>query len=178
MNNTMMTRVAGALALALGVSAGVAMAQPTRARAFGPRAFGSQMNGPLGGLLAVRPDLPLATLKLTDAQREQVRGILNGHRDETRAVAEKARAALEGLRAASAAAVDEAAVSQHSAALGEAIGEAAVLRAKVRGEVLAILTPEQQTELQRIQAAREERQKQFQERRAKRMQERRDKRQR
>ena len=118
------------------------------------------MGGPLGGLLALNPDLPLPALNLTDAQREQVRAIMQSHRDEGRAVAEKASGALEALRKATEESVDEGAVSQHSQALGAAIGEAAVLRAKVRAEVFAVLTPEQQAEANKIAAERRTRMQQ------------------
>jgi Spy/CpxP family protein refolding chaperone len=41
------------------------------------------------------------------------------------------------------------------------IADAAVQRARVRGEIMAILTPEQQAEAAKIQADREQRMKQF-----------------
>ena len=146
---------AGALALAIGMAApaaaqpGFGFGQPGDFdRRGGPG--GRPGGGPLGGLLALHPDLPLAALNLTDAQREQVRTIMQSHRDEGRAIAQKAHAALESLRKAGEGTVDEGAISQQSQALGAVIGEAAVLRAKVRAEVFAILTPEQQAEATKI----------------------------
>jgi Spy/CpxP family protein refolding chaperone len=115
------------------------------------------MGGPLGGLLAVHPDVPFQALELTDAQREQVRTIIQGHRDEGRVLAEKAHDALEGLRKATEGTVDEGAAVQHGQTVGGVITEAAVLRAKVRGEVFAILTPEQQAEANKLQAQRQQR---------------------
>jgi Spy/CpxP family protein refolding chaperone len=151
--------VAGALALTLGL-AGAAAAQPGVGRGPGGpdgpgRGGRGMMGGPLGGLLAVHPDLPLSALSLTDAQREQVRTILQSHRDEGRAVHEKANAAMEALRKATEGTVDEGSVAQQGQILGAAIGEAAVLRARVRTEVFAILTPEQQAEATRIAAQRQ-----------------------
>ncbi|BCS31276.2 hypothetical protein TBR22_A04760 [Luteitalea sp. TBR-22] len=173
------------LALTLGV-AGAAFAQPPQGgrgsgpgmppphggpdgpgghegRGFGPGRpgeGGGRMMGPLGGLLALNPDVPLASLNLTDAQREQVRTILQGRRDEGRALMERARGAMEAMQKATAGtAIDEAAAIERGQALGAVIGEAAVLRARLRNEVLAILTPEQQAEARAMAADRMERQR-------------------
>jgi len=117
--------------------------------------------GPLGGLLGLHPELPLPALNLTDAQREQVRTILQGHREEGQALMQRGHTALESLRKATEGTVDDGAASQQGQALGAVIAEAAVLRARVRGEIMAILTPEQQAEAAKIQADRELRMKQF-----------------
>lgn len=163
----------GAVALTMGLAA-VAAAQPGPGGPGGepgdrggrpehgrPWGRGGMMGGPLGGLLAVHPDLPLPALNLTDAQREQVRTILQGHRDEGKALMDRATAATEALRKATAGTVDEGAAAQQGQAVGAVIAEAAVLRAKVRAEVLAILTPEQQAEAAKIQAQRDARMPQF-----------------
>lgn len=165
--------MAGALALTMGLSV-MAAAQPARGgRGFGGHGFrgpGGPGGGALGGLLGVHPDLPLGALKLTDAQREQVRGILQSHRSEAESLRQRSDAAHEALRAATTAStVDEAAIAQQGQAFGALIADAAVLRAKVRSEVLAVLTPEQQAEATKIAA---DRQTRMQERRT-RMQQRR-----
>jgi len=123
-----------------------------------------RMGGPLGGLLALHPDVPFQALNLTDAQREQVRAIMQGHHAEGRALAEKAGVALEALRKATDDTVDEGAAAQHGQAVGAVIAEAAVLRAKVRAEVFAILTPEQQAEANKLQAQRQQRMEQMKQR--------------
>jgi Spy/CpxP family protein refolding chaperone len=132
-------------------------------RGFGPGRpgdFGGRMMGPLGGLLTLNPDVPLAGLNLTDAQREQVRTILQGHRAEGRALMDRARVAMDAMqKATDGTAIDEAAAIERGQALGTAIGEAAVLRARVRTEVLAILTPQQQAEAKAMAADRKERQR-------------------
>jgi protein CpxP len=120
--------------------------------------------GPLGGLLAIHPELPLQALNLTDAQREQVRTIMQSHRDEGRALGDKAHTALDALRKASEGTVDEGAIAQQGQAIGTVIGEAAVLRAKVRSEVFAILTPEQHAEANKLQAQRQQRMDQMKQR--------------
>ena len=117
--------------------------------------------GPLGGLLGLHPELPLPALNLTDAQREQVRTILQGHREEGQALMQRGQAALEALRTSTEGTIDEGAAAQQGQALGAAIAEAAVLRARVRGEIMAILTPDQQAEAAKIQVDRELRMKQF-----------------
>lgn len=122
---------------------------------------GGMMGGPLGGLLAVHPDLPLPALNLSDAQREQMRTILQGHRDEGKSLMDRASASMEALRKATEGTVDEGAAAQHGQALGTLIAEAAVLRGKVRAEAFAILTPEQQAEANKILAERQQRMQQF-----------------
>lgn len=170
---TGVTLAAAALVMTMGL-AGAVHAQPgPGGRGFGdgmgpgpggPGGPGGRMGGPLGGLLAVHPDLPLQALNLTDAQREQVRTIMQGHRDEGRTLGDKAHAALEALRKATEGTVDEAVVNQQGLALGAVIGEAALLRAKVRAEVFAILTPEQQAEANKLQAQRQQRMEQMKQR--------------
>lgn len=162
----------GAMTLSMGL-AGAASAQPAPrgpdggpGRRGGPGDHGGpggRHGGPIGGLLRLHPDLPLAALSLTDAQREQVRTILEGHRDEGQALMRKGQASFEALRKATEGTVDEGAAGQQGQAMGAVIAEAAVLRARVRGEILAILTPQQQAEAAKIQTEREARMKQFRE---------------
>lgn len=160
-------RTTGALALVLGV-ASAATAQPPGprgrgdddghlSRPDGPGRPGGRLIGPLGGLVTLHPDLPLPGLDLTEAQRAQVRAIMQSHRDEGRALLQRAQAAADGLQKATALSVDEAAAAQHGQALGGAIADAAILRARIRAEVLAILTPEQQSQAKTIMADRVER---------------------
>ena len=183
---TMQTGVkaaAAAMLLTMGLVA-TADAQPKRGgrgpgAGFG-RGFGQGFGGPggqfgpLGGLLALNPELPLQALDLSDAQRDQVRTIMQSHRDEGRAIATRARTALDAIHAATSGTVDEAGATQQAQALGAAIGEAAILRARVRTEVFAILTAEQQAKVSSLQQARqkraEERRTRTEERRQKRAQ--------
>lgn len=167
------TRTAGALALVIGLAATAAAQTPgPRGRGDGgffttpdgprgPGGPGGRMMGPLGGLVALHPDLPLPGLDLTDAQREQVRAIMQSHRDEGRALLQRAQAAADGLQKATASSIDEGAAAQHGQALGSIIADAAVLRARIRSEVFAILTAEQQAEANRILADRVERRERF-----------------
>ena len=104
----------------------------------GPRGFG----GPMG-------DLGLRGIDLTDAQREQLRTIMESHKQEFEAVRTKLREAHQGLATATnAQTVDEAAIRARSTALATALADDAILRAKVRVEVNGILTAEQLQQLQ------------------------------
>lgn len=168
---TSLKLVAGAVALTLGL-ASAAMAQPGPGGPGGPDGpgrggrgpGGPMMGGPLGGLLGLHPDLPLPALNLTDAQEEQVRTIMQGHRDEGRALMQRAQASMDALRTATAGTIDEGAAAQQGQALGAVIADAAVLRGRVRSEVWAILTPEQQAEATKIQADRQAKQSQMRQR--------------
>ena len=163
-----MKAMAGALALTVGLAGAVA-AQPGGGggRGFGGPGFRGPggPGGPLGSLLSIHPELALRALDLTDAQQEQVRAIYQSHRAEADSLRQRADAAFQALRAAGQATpVDEGAITQQSQAFSGLIAEAAVLRAKVRGEVLAVLTPEQQAEAAKVAA---DRHAKMQERRAK-----------
>ncbi len=87
----------------------------------------------------------LRTLDLTDAQREQIRGIMQNHREEIRGVATEVRTARRALHGASAAeSVDQGRIEEASRNLAAAIAKGATLRAQIRNEVFQVLTPEQQ----------------------------------
>ena len=104
-------------------------------RSFGPGLFG------------------LRIADLSETQREQVRAILERHEAETRSLWEQqrtARSALEDSIVASP--IDEGAIRQRSAELGSVDAELAVNRARVTAEVMSLLTPEQQQELQQHRA--------------------------
>ncbi len=151
----MTTRVlmaAGLVALLAGGTA-VVMAQPSQG---GPgRAMrGGHFRGP-GGPLG---DLGLSGVELTEAQRDQVRSIQESHKAEFDQVATKLREAQRALAEAThAEPVDEAAIRASSAVLASAMADQAVLSAKIRAEVRAILTAEQ---LEAIKQRRSERRRQ------------------
>jgi periplasmic protein CpxP/Spy len=81
---------------------------------------------------------------LTDAQRQQIRSVVQSHREETRALVARERAAQQALRAsAESGQVDQSQASE----LGAATAALATLRAQTHAEVLQVLTPEQRQEL-------------------------------
>jgi periplasmic protein CpxP/Spy len=129
----------------------------------GPGRPGIQARGPRGG---ARVDLGLRGVQLTDAQRQQVRAIRESHQAEFRAVGQKLREARRAFaEAARATAVDEAAIRERSNAVAAAMADEAILRAKLRAQVHALLTPEQQQQLTEREAAMQKRLQERQQRR-------------
>ena len=142
-----------ALALAAGVPGAAAAAQgegPGRGQ--GPRMM--RPGGPGGpGMRGPGLNLPLGRLDLSEAQREQVRGVAGTHAASFRAIGERARAARRALNEAiSGEAFDEATIRQRAADLAAVDADAAVLRARVHQEMFALLTPEQQQKARDLRA--------------------------
>ncbi len=167
--------IAAALVAALAGGYAVAGAQAARG---GPGMRGAPgpglQGGPRGDLRgAPAGDLGLRGIELTDAQREQVRSIMESHREEFADVRSKLGAAHRAFaETARASAVDEAAIRTQSTAVANAMADEAILRARVRNQVHALLTAEQQQQLKDREAdmqkrlqERQERLKQRQERR-------------
>lgn len=128
------------------------------ARRMGPGGPGGPRFGPGGPLGPIA--LPLRALDLSDAQREQVRGVMQSHRAAFTEIGERQRQARSALDAAiQADAVDESAIRARAAEVAAVDADAAVLRARVRQEVFSLLTAEQQTKAREIQAEAERRMK-------------------
>jgi protein CpxP len=150
--------IAAALIAALAGGYAVAGAQ-------GPRG-GPGMRGGPGVVRGPMGDLGLRGIELTDAQREQVRAIMESHREAFADLRTKLGAAHRAFAdAARAGAVDEAAIRTQSTAVANAMADEAILRARVRAEVHALLTAEQQQQLKdreaQMQKRLEQRQQQF-----------------
>jgi periplasmic protein CpxP/Spy len=123
--------------------------------------------GPMGDLGLLRG------LDLTEDQRAQVRQIMQGHRDEFRAVSERLQAAHRAQQdAVTATPFDENAVRARAADVAAIQADAAVLRAKVHSDVFAVLTPEQQAKAAELKVQREQRMQQFRQQRQQRRQQR------
>jgi protein CpxP len=153
--------VAAGLVAALAGGAAVAIAQPPQE---GPGA-GRAGHGPRGGRGFGGPmaGLELRGVDLTDAQRQQLRTIMESHKQEFEQVGARLREAHQGLaQAVDGQTVDEATIRARSTTLAAALADEAILRAKVRAEVNGILTAEQ---LQKIQERKAEMQKRRQGRR-------------
>jgi Spy/CpxP family protein refolding chaperone len=104
--------------------------------------------------------LPLRELGLTDAQHEQVKAIMESHRDDQKAIGDRMQTARKALHDAIAAdAFDETAIRAAATQVGTVEGDAAVLQAKIHGEVIAILTPEQLKKAKELRAEMENRMK-------------------
>jgi len=140
-----------------------AAAQPPGPGRWGPRVGAGR--GPLGPGFGL--GFALGRLGITAEQRQQIRTIVQSHRQEFQALAERRRTAQQALQAAMTAdQLDEAAIRSASAALAEVQADAAVLRAKVQREVFAVLTPEQQA---KAKALREEARTRLEQRRQRRL---------
>jgi Spy/CpxP family protein refolding chaperone len=88
-------------------------------------------------------------LGLTDAQKAQMKTIAQSHKDEWKALAERARTARQSLRAAETAdTIDDAAIRQRTADLSAVQADMAVARAHARAEFMQVLTPDQKTQLE------------------------------
>ena len=104
--------------------------------------------GPLAGL-------PLRELNLTDAQREQVRQIVDSRQQETRAIGERAMAAREALHdATTSPSFDEGLVRARAAEMAAIDADMAVARARIFADVFQILTPEQQAKAKELSGSR------------------------
>jgi protein CpxP len=144
--------------LVLGVGAGVyATAQNTNQD---PRPFsrGGRMGGP-GGPMGMLPMLA-RELNITDAQKAQIKTIADSHRDEWKALGDRARTAHEALQqAVTADTVDEGLIRQRSAAVAAVEADMAVARARAHAAVFQLLTPEQKTQAKTLQSQVQDRMK-------------------
>ena len=117
--------------------------------------------------------LPLAELNLTDAQRQQVRQLMEQFQAQNRTLFEQVRQGEEARRnAVEAIPVDESRIRTVMQQLAESETELAVQRARLHSELHALLTPEQQAQAQKLRTEREARMKQRQERLQQRLQQR------
>jgi len=106
-------------------------------RGRGPMAFGM-----MGGLRA---------LNLSDAQRSQIKSVVQSHRDEMKAIGERLRTAHQALQEAiEQAPVNESLVRQRAADVAAVQADAAVLRSRVHAQVFQVLTPEQQAKAKEL----------------------------
>ena len=165
----MKRRMMVAAALVAAVAGGYAVADAQGPRG-GPGMRGAPgpglQAGPRGGLRGGRDaDFGLRGVQLTDAQREQMRSIRQTHRAEWADLRAKLGAAHRSFADATrAAALDEAAIRAASTAVANAMAEEGILRARVRTEVHALLTAEQQQQVKKREAERQQRLQQRQER--------------
>ena len=131
---------------------GTGAAGPTRAGR-GGRGAGMRPapNGLFGGLM-------LEQLNLTDAQKDQVKGIVDAHRADVQALMERLGTARRNLESAiSADVADEGAIRARAGDVASVDADMAVMRARIRGQVFQILTPDQQTALKNLEARRHDR---------------------
>jgi protein CpxP len=133
------------------------------------------------GAPSARPEATLGIrgLDLSDTQRQQIRELTEQRRDEARAALARVQAARgEQRKALSVLPVNEGLIRSTTQALAEAQTEVALQQARLRSEIFALLTTEQQAQAQTLMAERETRLQQRRERVRERLQERRDQRRR
>jgi Spy/CpxP family protein refolding chaperone len=142
----------GAIVVALGLGAtvpfvGWAQDQPQAQREQmrrghlgdgGPGRLGGRMGGPMGGAFAFREVMR----DLTDAQREQVRAILERHADRIQPLAERAHAAREAVNTAVMSG-NAGNLQALSIEVGNAETELTFAQAQVQSEIFNVLTAEQ-----------------------------------
>lgn len=107
--------------------------------------LGKLLTGHLGRLLVLKSEM-----NLTDEQRSQIREVVRGEKADIAKVAEKVWQKRNVLRdAVLADKPDEAAIRAAADDLGKAIGDAAVLGAKVVDKVKPVLTAEQRAQVKK-----------------------------
>lgn len=140
----------------------------------GPVGRGMRGHGPMG-MGRGMDGLPLRGLDLTDAQREQVRGIVTAREADFKAIGDRLRAAHEAQRqAVTRVPVDENEIRARVTEAAAVEADFAILRARIHEQVYQVLTPEQQAKAKTLQAERQkrraERAEQFKQRRQQRQQ--------
>jgi protein CpxP len=179
--STRMTRVLGVVATVAALG-GAALVTADHVSALGPGGRGGRFGGPggpggggrrggpggPGGPLGLAP-MMLQRLDLSDAQRTRIREIMDSHRADQQALAERARTAHEKLEAAIAGSTfDESAVRTTAAELGNVQADMAVARARIYAEIVQVLSAEQQTKLKELQTNMQQRQEKMRENRGER----------
>jgi len=123
-------------------------ADPMPGPAWRSTPLGKLISGSLGRMMVLRSELDL-----TDEQRTQVVSVLREHRVE---IGQAARNVVRGRRAldtaVTAGATDEPAIRKAASQLGEAIGDAAVMRASIRAQLRPILTEQQVERIDRFRS--------------------------
>jgi Spy/CpxP family protein refolding chaperone len=143
MKKMLMAALLGTVVLAGGLGAGVGAVGATAIQS-GNGPLHRFFSGQIGRLLTLRSDL-----NLTDAQRDQIKTILQSHRTEIAAVLEplvKDRRALRDATLADPA--DEKAIRTAAANLSTSIGNAAVLASHIKAEARKVITPAQMQTLE------------------------------
>lgn len=124
---------------------GVSLVAQGRPGRFG-RHGGHGFMGPIAGL---------GQLGLSDDQRQQVHAALAGHRDEFKALFNRARTAHQAQQAAvEQVPMNEQQVRAAAAEAGAVEADMAVLHARVHEQVFSLLTPDQQTKAASLAAER------------------------
>ncbi len=107
----------------------------------------------------LRPRIWAAGLNLSQDQKEQLKSILAGHKEEVRNLAVETAQARRGLSAAFAQGADQQALKDAYDKVANAGWDRVQLRSRISAEVRSILTPEQLQKLEKRKQIREDRAK-------------------
>jgi periplasmic protein CpxP/Spy len=130
-------------------------------------AGGERRGHPRPGGITRDGGLPLGRLDLSEAQQQQIRTLTQQHREQNQEVVAKLRAAIDAQRRTTEATpVDEPAIRAAVQGAADVQAELAVRQARLRAEVFALLTPEQQAQAEKLRAERGARQSEIRERRS------------
>jgi len=138
--------VAAVFALVAAGWSGAAWAQGQAA----PMRPGARLMRPLAMGTLMMPGRIARQLGLTDQQRQDIRAVVQSHRDQMKPLVEQSRQLQRQLREAIEA-NDTAAIDSLAVPLGQAQANLAKLRAQVRAEVFAKLTPDQQARAKQLE---------------------------
>jgi Spy/CpxP family protein refolding chaperone len=118
----------------------------------GGRGAGPQVRGGPGGR-GFAAGFALGRLDLSDAQKQQVRTIVQRHREQSRPTMERLQQAMQAQRAAiNAVPVNESAVRSAAAALASVQADMAVEQARLHSDIFGVLTVEQQQKAKELEA--------------------------
>ena len=131
----------------------------------GPGGPGGRRGGPGGPDGGALGPMMLERLDLTTDQRDRVRQILDSHRDEQKAIGDRAMKAHEALQEVVTGTFDESAIRARAADVAAVDADVAVAQARVYSEVFQILTSDQQQKLKKAQADMKERREKMQQQR-------------
>jgi periplasmic protein CpxP/Spy len=152
-----------AAGVALALVAGLGVAVHGQGRRDGGPGFGAGHGR--GGFPLLRQ------LDLTEAQRQQVRDVMQRHSQQKQEAGKKLREAHDAQRSAvEAMPVNEALIRSTSQALANAQTDMALLQARIHSDVWALLTPDQQQKAKELRDQRAARQRERQQRRQERRQ--------
>jgi Spy/CpxP family protein refolding chaperone len=114
--------------------------------------FGRGPGGP-GGPMGMLGPMMLGRLNLTSDQQDRVKQILDSHRADQQAIGKRSMTAHDALESAiTSSSFDEGVIRARAADVAAVEADESVLRARVYGEVLQILTSDQQAKLKTMQA--------------------------
>lgn len=119
----------------------------------GPR--GMRAAGPLA-----RARMFLGQLGLSDQQKTEVKGILQGHKADVQKFQARMQPARQALSAAIMGGADEATIRARAADVAAVQADMDVFRAQVRAQVFGVLTPEQQAKAKELQQQMQQRMQQ------------------